>query len=387
MSLAIKPIACHGGCLGCYQKEIRESGVEPKFEIAKVIETLTTQMALDKENKWNSPTIHGGEPLLLPIDEIELILKTVFEKYGRSGIQTSGILITAEHIELFKKYKTCIGVSIDGDTAETNAGRWDAPGFDVAEMTSKTLEVLAMLKEAKISTSVIIVLRKCNAGTLALRSDLIRFALRLKDEFGVDSIRFNPLIAFDERTKKEEIFHMSLSDIYIQLIRKVFIDESLKWYPALDFIKILNGGSGECVFGECDPWATEAEIPILGDGSLSVCMKREGLILRTEKSRARYEILPQVSQEVGGCKGCFWWMYCKGGCPGAGIDGDWRDRTRFCEAYKATFSFASSLSVFDKQAVNCNNSNHGDSHGDKPHGDSNDPAWRKAHPEWKGGIK
>ena len=394
MGLTVKPIACPGGCLGCYEKDIRQKGLAPDFEITKVLETLSAQMALDKDNSWNSPTLHGGEPLLLPLSDIDAILKMVFEKYGQSGIQTSGVMIRQEHIDLFTKYKTCVGISIDGDTPETNAGRWNAPGFDVAERTQRTLDILSQLKLAKLNVSAITVMRQCNAGTPALRSDLIHFGLRLRDEFGVSSMRFNPVIAFDERTARDEqLDNFSLADAFKKQIIKVVADENLSWYPARDFINILNGKSGVCIFTECDPWSTNSEIPILGDGSLSVCMKGGGgsdgiATLRVEKSMARYEALRQVSQTAGGCRGCFWWKYCKGGCPGAGIDGDWRNRSRFCEALQQTFAFVSGLAVFDNTQPDCKGQvDHGDSHGDKPHGDSNDPEWRKANPWWKGAVK
>lgn len=390
MGLAVKPIECPGGCLGCYEKGIRESGGAPAFNLEKVLATLEKQMALDPENKWNSPTLHGGEPLALPIEAVDAILKAIFDKYGRSGIQTSGALVTPAHVEIFKKYKTCVGVSIDGDTAETNAGRWNAPGFDIAEMTERTLHAMKLMKEAGLSISVIALLRKCNAGTSALRSNLIRFGLRMRDEFGVVSVRFNPLVAFDDRTiQEEELDNMAIADTFRWLAIRTFA-EDLDWRPIKDFTEIMRGGSGECSFSECDPWATEAEIPILGDGSLGVCLKGGGgpdgvATLRVEKNRARYEALAQVSQDAGGCKGCFWWTYCKGGCPGAGIDGDWRNRTRFCSAYKETFTFISGLSLFE--AKPCNGKPAPGGHGDKEHGDSNDPAWRKANPWWKGAVK
>jgi uncharacterized protein len=390
MSLAVKPIECPGGCLGCFEKDIRESGGAPAFDIEKVLASLAGQMAKDTNNSWNSPTLHGGEPLTIPIDGIERILKLIFDKYGRSGIQTSGALVTPAHIEIFKKYNTCVGVSIDGDRAETNAGRWNAPGFNAAEMTDRTIYAMQLMKEAGLSMSSITVLRRCNAGTAALRSDLVRFGLRMQDEFGITSARFNPLIAFDERTKQEEeLGNEALADTLRWLAIKTFA-KNLQWRPMLDFAAVLRGEQVECVFSECDPWATEAEIPILGDGSLGVCLKGGGGLdgvatLRVEKSRARYEALAQVSQGAGGCKGCFWWPYCKGGCPGAGIDSDWRNRTRFCAAYKETFTFISGLSLFE--AKSCNGKQAPGGHGDKEHGDSNDPAWRKAHPEWKGVVK
>lgn len=390
MGLAIKPIECHGACLGCYERAARENHSAPAFDIEKVFASLKDQMALDKENKWHSPTLHGGEPLMLKIEDIERILRVVFEKYGRSGVQTSGALILPEHIELFVKYKTCVGVSIDGDTAKTNACRWNAPGFDAALMTEKTLRAMAEMKDAGISLSMITLLRRCNAGNDGLQADLIRFGRRMVKEFGISSARFNPLIAFDERTKFEEELDNEILADALRRLSVVAFEDKLDWRPMLDFAAALRGEAAECALGECDPWATDAEIPILGDGSLGVCLKGGGgpdglATLRTEKSRARYEALAQVRQEAGGCAGCFWWAYCKGGCPGAGIAGDWRNRTRFCEAYKAMFAFISGLPIFTA-TTKCASKENG-SHGDRAHGDSDDPAWRKANPSWKGNHK
>ena len=390
MGLAIKPIECPGGCLGCYEKEARESGNAPAFDLEKTLAALNDQMALDPENKWNVPTLHGGEPLSLPIAAVDALLRAVFEKYGRSGVQTSGALISQEHVELFLKYKTNVGVSIDGDTARSNFGRWNAPGFDVEKMTERTLRAMAMARDAGLSLSTITVLRKCNAGNSTKQADLIRFGLRMRDEFKVAGSRFNAVIAFDERTAfEEELDNETLADVFRRLAVETFA-KGLDWRPMKDFAAALRGEAAECSFSECDPWATEAEIPILGDGSLGVCLKGGGgadgiATLRVEKSRARYEALPQVRQEAGGCAGCFWWPYCKGGCPGAGIGGDWRNRTRFCEAYKKTFEFISALSIFPAKAAGCARPAGG--HGDKAHGDSNDPEWRKANPWWKGTVK
>src|SRR5690606_30332188 len=54
----------------------------------------------------------------------------------------------------------------------------------------------------------------------------------------------------------------------------------------------------------------------------------------------RYEVLPQIPMEDGGCKGCRYWRNCFGGCPAEGIGGDWRNRTRFCKAYYGLFDEA-----------------------------------------------
>ncbi len=235
MGLAIKPIECQGGCLGCYEKEIRESGAAPAFEIDKVLATLKLQMELDDKKNWNVPILHGGEPLLLKIEHLDSIMQTIFDKYGRTSIQTSGAMISPEHIELFKKYKTAVGVSIDGDTAKTNAGRWNAPGFFAGEMTARTLNAIAAMKEAGISVSMICLLRRCNAGSSVLQADLIRFAKRMRDEFGVVSARFNPVIAFNARTAHEEqLDNETLADCFRRLANVAFA-EDFDWRPMKDF--------------------------------------------------------------------------------------------------------------------------------------------------------
>lgn len=388
MGFVVKPIECHGGCLGCYEKAARDSGSAPKFDLGSVLATLDASMALDKDNSWNFPTLHGGEPLALPVEYIDAILERVYLKYGRSGIQTSGAQITAKHIELFDRYKTSVGISIDGDRAETNAGRWNAPGFDAARMTERTLDAMRRARSAGVRLSAIVLLRRCNAGTPALRQDLVRFGLRLRDEFGVTSTRFNPVIGFDRRTvEEEELGNVALADAFKRLAVRA-IAEGLDWRPVRDFIDAMNSNPHLCELTECDPWYSEAEIPILGDGSLGVCLKGGGAdgvaTLRTDqKSRARYDGLAQVKQEDGGCAGCYWWPCCTGGCPGAGIGGEWRKRTRFCEAYKETFGFLSVLDIFTRDAGPAQAA----THGDRAHGDSNDPAWRAAHPGWKRGAK
>jgi len=68
-------------------------------------------------------TLFGGEPLLLPLADLEELFRWGMEEYGHSGIQTNGILISDEHMRLFKTYNVDVGVSIDGP-GELNDLRW-----------------------------------------------------------------------------------------------------------------------------------------------------------------------------------------------------------------------------------------------------------------------
>src|SRR5205085_33695 len=51
----------------------------------------------------------------------------------------------------------------------------------------------------------------------------------------------------------------------------------------------------------------------------------------------RYIALYHTRQEHGGCKGCRFFLMCKGQCPGTAIDGDWRNRTEHCDVWKTLY--------------------------------------------------
>ena len=51
----------------------------------------------------------------------------------------------------------------------------------------------------------------------------------------------------------------------------------------------------------------------------------------------RYLALYYTPQEHGGCKDCWFFLQCKGQCPGTSIHGDWRSRTEHCDLWKGLF--------------------------------------------------
>src|SRR5437588_33226 len=109
MSVELRPfgVACNIGCRYCYQNPQREAGnVRQSYDLGRML------AAVEKEG--GPLTLFGGEPLLLPLGDLEAILKWGFEKYGRNGLQTNAILIGDEHLRMFRAYNVEVGVSIDG---------------------------------------------------------------------------------------------------------------------------------------------------------------------------------------------------------------------------------------------------------------------------------
>lgn len=159
----------------------------------------------------------------------------------------------------------------------------------------------------------------------------------------------------------------------------------LQWNPLIEMVKNLKGEKGRtCTYNKCDLYNTHT-ISILPDGQIGNCDRTFGGGLYTRSlsqgSCGRYEALSQLD-----CAGCRYWDVCGGGCPMEGIGGDWRRKTRFCEAIYKTYALVEREEKIhytpEKTAqARYGEGSHGDSthgdmghgdmgHGDVPHGDS-----------------
>ncbi|MBA7605975.1 hypothetical protein ES703_13111 [subsurface metagenome] len=349
MSLAIKILGCNGLCRSCYENRIRSVGLDTNYDIDAIIETVEKEtLKVRKEMRGNTVCLHGGEPLLMKYEDIERLLAKISELYGYTNIQTNGILISDRIIELFVKYKTSIGVSIDGDTWELNYGRWNAKKLsndEIQKRTDKVLENMRKCKKAGLSLSVITLLRKYNAVPERLPK-LIEFFFRLKDEFGMSSIRTNECVVYENRFRQgEELTNEELGHAFCTLADIALSSTELMWLPYRDVVDLMMGyKNGTCVFTQCDVWKTLSEQPIDKDGQIGNCLKGgaaiDGLqVLAADRmEHERSESLRLSPQENGGCKDCRFWHICYGMCPGEGEENDWRNKTRFCGAWKTLFS-------------------------------------------------
>lgn len=349
MSLTIKTLGCNGLCRSCYENRIRSVGLETKYDIDAIIETLEREtFKIPKERRGNTVCLHGGEPLMMKFEDIERLLSKIDELYTYTNIQTNGTLITDRLIELFVKYKTSIGISIDGDTAELNYGRWNAKKLtrdEIQKQTDRVLLNMRKCKDAGLSLSVIALLRKCNASAKRLPR-FIDFLLRLKSEFGINSIRTNEGVVYEDKWKQEEeLTNKELAHAFCALADEALSAPDIMWLPYRDVIDLMMGyGNGTCIFTQCDIWKTTSEQTIDKDGQLGCCLKGGAAIDALQVPALerigyeRYESLRQTPQENGGCKDCRFWFICYGLCPGEGEGNDWRNRSRFCEAWKTLFS-------------------------------------------------
>ncbi len=364
--LLIKPyLGCNLACKYCYEGRFRKKH-QPKMNYN--LQAILKRM---EEFKNSEISLHGGEILCLPKKDVEKLLAKSYELTGKSAIQTNAVLIDDQWIKIFKKYKTHVGISWDGP-GELSAYR---PG------TQKVGSIIEKLVKKDISTSVIIVVSKANAGTRIKLEKLKKYLLKL-NKMKISG-RLNPCSG----TPKYELDLEKLKEVYLDLA-DFCLHYNLKWSPFTDIIKGLKGEERVCTFMGCDPFATQSAIVVMGDGSLTNCMrtnKEEILLRHPAQYKTRNEILENIEQRYGGCKGCKYWTACYGGCPSSAIDNDWRNRTYLCPVWKSLFEFYEKiLNYFDISLAICKSeastkpckgyedSEHGDAHGDSKHGDHTD---------------
>ena len=338
MTVELRPMGvhCNIACQYCYQNSQRVAGnVRARYDIGEM------KQALEKEGR--KFVIFGGEPLLVPEDDLEELWSWGLEKFGSNGVQTNGTLVNEHHIEMFKKYKVSVGLSCDGP-GELNDVRWAGSLEATREKTARTLNAIERLCQAGIKPSIIVTLHRGNATADKLPVLLEWF--HTVERQGVRSMRLHILEVDDPHIREtcalttEENIEAFLA---VARVEKEF--RTLRFDIFDDMRNLLQGKdkSVTCIWGACDPYTTSAVSGVEGHGQRSNCGRtnKEGIdfVKAAFPGYERYLALYHAPQETGGCHGCRFFLMCKGQCPGTAIDGDWRNRTEHCEIWKALFEF------------------------------------------------
>ena len=377
MLLIIPHLSCNISCKYCYERHHRK-----KYKCSAKdydLDILFKKMT-ELKNDHSDMCLHGGEPLLIGKKDVDKILSKMHKLTGKTSIQTNGTLIDDDFIKIFKKYSTDVGLSHDGPE-ELSRYRLGARKNTLDEKIKKMVK-------AGVNVGIITVVSKSNAGNDKLLNKLKKWILWL-DKMKMNG-RLNPCGAAPDC----ELSPKRIKEVYLDLAKFCLIN-NLKWSPFIDMVNGLQGKPRVCTFMGCDFFHTSSAAELLGDGSVTNCMRANeaDIVLRhPAKYDTRTEILSQTRQEFGGCQGCEYWEACYGGCPSMSIDGDWRNKDYLCPLYKDLFSFYTKTLSFCGFSLNKNNCSgekkkqsikpdkshgieHGDSHGDRiEHGDSDNPS-------------
>jgi len=351
MTILLMPThQCHNRCVYCFEdlEQVREFDDTDQLDVQAMINTAKR---MNNTSRWGGSTMgmHGGECTHIDRHSFEALLKAMYEMTGESSIQTAGNYLQPWMVRVFKEYNTSVGISVDGPY-ELNTLRGPNPGDgNIRRTYQNTIENwLKRLPREGVSTSAMVVLHTENVGTNEKLETLKDWLLQLRT-WGVKAGRLNPMYAASWN-KQYELSCDRLAYVYADLFDFV-IEHGLRWNPLREMVDALLGyGPSPCTFTGCEyyPATTTAILP---DGSIGQCDRtfQEGRVLLVEERdesgiymrnpdgtttarKIRNEALSQTE-----CKDCRYWTICHGGCPAEALDDDWRRKSRFCEAYMATY--------------------------------------------------
>lgn len=365
MSIEVRPVGvtCNLRCTYCYEQPIRDVSPTLKYNKAAVFAQI--------ESSTGNWSLFGGEALILPIEEIEELLKLGYEKWKSTGIQTNGTLITPAHVDLFEKYHTHVGISLDGPD-DLNDSRWAGTLDATRKATARTFAAIDMLLERSFATnnlrlipSLIITLHAGNASVTAWPR--MKAWLSELDSRGIRNVNFHVMELDYKATKDSEWYlpHARMKEVMLDLWELSTTFQNIQIVNFREITELLRGKDERvmCVWHACDPWNTAAVQGLEGDGSPSHCTRTNkdgidwlpaegwgketywqiGKFDKTNRAHERQLSLYVTPQEHGGCKGCRFWSLCLGQCPGTaeesveGKYGDWRLRSTYCQTWKDLF--------------------------------------------------
>jgi uncharacterized protein len=340
MTVEVRPhgAKCNIRCHYCYQESQRSFASKIPYDIEAMKRSILME---------GGPfAVFGGEPLLIRHADLERLFAWGYEQFGENGLQTNGVLIDDEHIRLFRSYNVRVGISLDGP-GELNDIRWAGTLERTREATSKSQRALERLCHEGIIPSIIVTLHKQNA-TMQRLPVLIDWMRDLVSR-GISSIRLH-LLEIDNpgiRTRYALTTRENI-DALMALARLERATPSLEFDVFSDMRRLLLAQDGgkhgtTCVWNACDPYTTIAVRGVEGNGQRSNCGRtyKDGVefVKASSPGYERYIALFHTPQEFGGCRGCRFFVACKGQCPGTAIDADWRNRTEHCDVWKALFGW------------------------------------------------
>lgn len=286
---------CNLNCKYCYEHDSYENINEGFINVNNIIVYLTN---LTKEYHKISVTLHGGEPLLYPKEAMRTLLKTFKNNESINlGIQTNGLLIDQEWIDIFKDYSSNFLFSISIDSVESMQREMD---------NGKLFDIIRKIKANNLDIGVLSLICKDNLDTDRYKKFL---------NFLVDDLSINFLTINKIRLNKNNLVESNKSHItefeytnFLLSILEYWIEsklyKKLKINPFLDIFQNKKGCNYNNDLQKCSNFTT-----IYPPFRFKSC-----------------DHLLGKSEDLNICLSCDIFQFCGGGC-----HYNPRDKT-FCQA-------------------------------------------------------
>lgn len=318
-------LECNLACSYCYEgngqkceypnlEEINQDFASAKEKINKFIDELY---------KLNGEGItkiiwHGGEPTLINSKLLDEIMQSQADKGHKNirwSMQSNGTLLTDQYIEILKKHKVSIGISLDGLKEQHDKYRKFKNGNPTFDIIVKNIHELQS--------------KGVRCGTLITITDNnVDYLLEIYDFFADLNVSFNFNALFPD--KKEGTPRLNVAE-YSKCICELFdrwINDNKHHIVISPFMHIIEGllkperGIPACHWAkDCSKAFTAIDVR----GNLYPCEHWVGMDeyafgniengLETELSKNTFFANRQNILEEKDCKNCEIWEFCYGGCP------------------------------------------------------------------------
>lgn len=353
MSIEATPLgnACNIKCTYCYQHGMRDAGNETAtggaYDLEAMFRAIEAEGVGQPDGRGGRTgfTLFGGEPLLLPIADVERVFAYAAAKGVPVGIQTNGTLITEAHLALFSRYRVGVGISMDGPE-DLNDTRWNGNLASTRALTARSQWALEQCLARGISASLIVTLTTRNATG----DRLPRLVAWVRD-LHARGLRWLNLHALevDHALVGEQLALTTADHVAALTAFGALALPGLHVAPLDAYRKLLLGQDRtsdhvNCIWHACDPYTTSAVRGVDGRGTRGNCGRtnKDGVVwLKGETAGYERQLALYFTPfEHGGCAGCRFFFACKGECPGTAERGDWRNRTGHCATVLAMFTAA-----------------------------------------------
>jgi uncharacterized protein len=341
MGVEVRPlnVLCNIQCQYCYQNPLRDAdNVSTSYDLDKI------KKAVAEEGRAFS--LFGGEPLLLPLRDLEDLWAWGYERFGHNSVQSNGTLISDDHIQLFRKYRVSVGISIDGP-GELNDARWHGNLARTRESTAKSQAAIERLCREGLNPSLIVTLHRVNASKDRLEA-LLQW---VRDLYAVGITRYRLHLLESESATIRATYGLTTQENIEALVKLYKLNQEipglrLSLFSEMKSLLMGDDQGASCIWNACDPYTTRAVQGIEGHGQKSNCGRtnKDGVefVKSSLQGFERYIALYHTPQELSGCKDCRFFLMCKGQCPGTSVDGDWRNRSEHCEIWMSLFEMLES---------------------------------------------
>ena len=148
---------CNIDCSYCYVYQGPDTTwrLQPKRMRRDVAEAVCERLSeqAGRQEAGFAIVLHGGEPLLLGFDELAALLRGLRAYLSPDrhpiSIQTNGMLLCENLLDLFAETRTSVSVSIDGPLEANDLARLDHRGRSTYAATMRGIRFLASHSESK----------------------------------------------------------------------------------------------------------------------------------------------------------------------------------------------------------------------------------------------